>query len=322
MQGFFGSHRNPECHCSFEHKRTLHITHAMQKLRVTFLYAKKSKRLGSVVLRCDQASKNLSSYDPSLSVQTSSIEEFNKKAGVVVVSKSCFRLPDIKEFLKDIKRTGSVVLFDLIDGHVSLSERYSEYADGYICSSLSEYNSRIRTQENVFFVNHLIDDRLTPRGRRNDLPRIGYAGDPTNAKHLNLDLIDVLDTTTLKNRRDLQNLNEFLSEHSFHYSIRQINERDGFKPGLKLFMASYFDSAFIGSLSDVETTLWLGPNYPYLSQNSNQKQVVEVIHYALETFHTTVYDDALMDLSKLRQSFCPVKVTADLHLAVTSFGRL
>jgi hypothetical protein len=285
-------------------------------VRVVFLYGKHAQNWGSVLVRFKQASALLREYDKNLLVSLSAIEDYKQTADVFILSKTVRDFQGLSEQLEKASRTGCTVLVDLVDGHLDSTQAFGRYVDGYICSSKTEFEFRSRNAQNAYLVPHPLDRRLARNAWGLKNFRIGYCGAPANAAHLETNGIETFDASTTQSGPGLHKMNKFLSSMSHHYSVRSYQPYDGFKPGIKLFIAAKFGVAFIGSRADKETLAWVGESYPYLASDSSLGEVTKIVDYARDTFGTRVYADAVEQLEGLLSTFCEAKVTAQLDTAI------
>ena len=309
--------RGPRCQCLQEHRSqsTAHKTNLLP-VKVVFLYKKHAENWGSVLVRFRQAATLLKRYDKNLQVSTSVIEEYKDTADVWILSKTVSDFDGLLVLLEKASRSGSTILVDLVDGNVESTQPFDKFVDGYICSSKTEFEFRIRKAQNAYLVPHPLDRRLKSNSRRITNFRVGYCGAPANAAHLGTNGIETFDASTTQSGLGLHKMNNFLSSLSHHYSVRSYQPHDGFKPALKLFIAANFRAAFIGSKADTESLAWLGDSYPYLASNSSSEEVAKIMHYAKETFGTRVFERAVEQLEELKSDFCEASVTSQLDSAI------
>ena len=257
----------------------------------------------------------LESFAPQLRVDSVPLEHFKGGADVVIASKTITKSKDATRSLRGFFRAGSKILFDLVDGNPRSSRHFDRFIWAYLCSSRSEKTYRDERGQRAFYVPQHVDLRLHSSEHVRDKFILGYSGAPRNALHLDSLPVNIFDSGRSQQGSELAELNNFLSSLSHHYSVRQY-ERDGFKPGLKIFIASMFGGAFLGSQEDPETFALLGDRYPYLSEDSTLANVSATIKLAKSTFGDELHAEALRQMETLRSEYCPARIARDLHTTV------
>lgn len=309
--------RQVRCFCDLQHELSAQSTRE-KGLSVAFVFMNAARNFGSVQVRSRELARLLDTFSPDLSVDSIPLEYYRGGADVIVASKTIVKVPGVERFLRREKKSGAVVLFDLVDGSPRSTRKIDRYIDAYLCSSHKEFEFREELGQKAFFIPHNVDERMEIRNETPSQFRVGYSGAPRNAQHLEELDITTYDSSSTNVGSDFDRLDHFLAEISHHYSVRQDEKRLVFKPGLKIYIAALYGRAFIGSIDDRETLEILGEDYPYLAQSSNLEDVERVINFARESFGGREHSTALSQLKLLRREFCPANIAQQLAAAISA----
>lgn len=305
------------CNCLVRHSISAREAESLSGYSVAFLYRRAAQNWGSVVNRSIQMADLLQAFDRRLNVVSTSVEEFVGTADAIIVSKTVANQRGSKRVMKKLGRRSGRLLFDLVDGHPSITSGLERHITAYICASEAEFQYRLNHSHPAFLIRHMVDSRIKKRPSIHDKFRVGYAGLKANAAHLIELEIEAFDASSSLNGANFAALESFLNSLTHHYSVRSYKETDGFKPSLKAFIAAHLGAVFVGSKSDEESLLLLGSSYPYLSDNSSLPAVKETVDFARMSFGTSTHERALNQMLSVRPLFCPAAVIAELHRAIT-----
>lgn len=308
------------CDCSLGHPVVSdRALSSKDSFTIRFVWATEAINWGSTWVRSHQLAAMLQSFDKSLdvaSLSTGAMAKSRITPDAVVLHKSALRFPGLPNLLRRFKRNGARVYMDLVDGNPTSGERIHHLVDHFICASHSEFAHRQLKLQSSTLVPHHVDHRFPPYHGLHDAFRVGFSGLPLNALHLNELHIETFDSSATQFGADFEKLRAFLNGLSHHYSVRHYQDYDGFKPGLKIYIAAHMGAAFIGSRQDPETLAVLGDDYPYLADDSSLGSVKKTLLRAESTFLSPLHSKALAALNKLRSEFCPAFVVATLHNAL------
>ena len=288
-----------------------------------FSYQAGYERLGNVLLRAHQVADLLAEQGPPFSVFSQPLENLylsRPRGATIIVSKTGVKLRHLG-LLKALRKAGNLLVFDMVDGVIP--PELENLPDAYVCSSVSEYEARLAAGHSAFLSLHSPDHRM-PRHRFVDKDfGVVYFGLAENAKHLgNISDIVTLDYDDMPAHRHTEPVPTGFSEMalaSHHYSIRQWNSRDGFKPLTKAAVAGTFGSCIIAAADEHEALTLLGSDYPYLAASSELDDVSRTVEFAKETYLTDTWRHAVARMVTLTQKTCPV---ATAHQLVVGLSRL
>jgi hypothetical protein len=242
-----------------------------------------------------------------------------KHPDIAILSKTAITLDQSGHLISRMSRDGTKIVVDIVDGHPDITKNFETPIDAYICASASEYNYRIIKKEQSFLVHHHVDSRIPsikPSSRKDF--NAGYAGKSENALWIKDLPISILEVDTSDFSKGNTEFVRFLNKLTHHYSVRQYQDWDGFKPGTKLFLASHFGASFIGSKDDQESQILLGHEYPYTADSSSLRDVTSILEFAESTYGTEVHQKALLHMAHLRELSCRANVASALHEALAT----
>jgi hypothetical protein len=276
---------------------------------IFFTYRHNSEWLAAVQLRAFQVARLLAQTSPPHPIITQPLENLSRAKphdSIIIIQRTGVRPlsePMIRRFIAD----GNLVLFDMVDGHVSPGIEHLPHA--YVCSSVSE--ARAREAKGIRAIVSLMSpDQRCPVAEFSNKPfGVGYHGLRKNALHLDtlqaVNVVDYREEAPSPGELPMPMDLDVMAGFSHHYSVRAWNPGDGFKPLMKAYVAARLGACFIGSLDDDECRLILSDDYPYLAASSKLEDVTDAINYARETYGGRVWEGAVREMERLRQLSCP-----------------
>lgn len=292
---------------------------------LVFTYQDGYNSLGNVLLRAHQVADLLADQAPPFPVYSQSLENLYRarpRGQTIVVSKTGIKVRHLG-LLTALKRAGNLVIFDLVDGVVP--PELEALPDAYACSSVTEFEARQTAGHQAFLSLHSPDHR-TPRHPFDGKDfGVAYFGMPENAQHLE-DLRDVValgyeDMPAHREQEPLPSAFEAMSVVSHHYSIRNWNPRDGFKPLTKAAVAGTLGACIIASADEFEAVSLLGPDYPYLAASSHRDDVKRVIEFAKSSYLSEPWHQAVTTMVGLTEKTCPVNTAHQLVTGIAGVSR-
>lgn len=275
-------------------------------------------------MRGFQAAESLSRVGYPGRIEVLTLERLTTRkprGAVVIVLKTAIKERFSVE-LSNLQRWNTL-LFDVIDGRPASS--LEEFADGFLCSSASEYRERSMKGQAARLVYHAVDSTISWPRRTKKKFGIVYYGLPENALHLDkipaIQSIKYIEEQHLRGGFGLEKKIGRLGKFSHHYIVRNWNIADGHKPLTKGFLAAWCGALVIGSREDPETTLLLGEAYPYLSATSQLHDVKQTLEIARETYNSAEAQVANHAMKKLKQLSCPFSSAISLRLAIEEFAK-
>jgi hypothetical protein len=290
---------------------------------MVFTYQAGYEDLGNVLLRAHQVADLLSDQAPPFPIYSQSLENLylaKPRGRTIVVTKTGVKLKHLG-LLTALKKAGNLLIFDMVDG--VLPAELENLPDAYGCSSVTELEARHQAGHKAFASLHAPDHR-TPR-RSFDSKEFGivYFGMAENARHLgDIDDVVALGYEDMPAHREVHPLPTALglmAEASHHYSIRQWNPRDGFKPLTKAAVAGTFGACIIASADEYEAVALLGADYPYLAPSSELDDVTRTVEFAKSSYLSDTWQTAVERMVELTRKTCPV---ASAHQLVTGIADL
>ena len=307
----------PECQCSQNHP--CHVPEdpiTNRILQVRFVWRGYAKAWGSAILRSHQLAQMLGLFDSKINAKSVSIAALGaagEPVDVVVLHKTALEFRFLDRVLKRLKREGATIILDLVDGDPRKSKWVEPQIDAYMCASHSEFSYRRQRGQKATFVAHQLNSMFKQTPPEQTSFKVGYVGSPLNALHLHELSIPSRTPGFSLQPEERDDLLSFLTSLTHHYSVRNYLPNDGFKPGLKIYMAAHFGATFIGSRDDPESLALLGHDYPYLSADSSLDEVKKTIALAQKSFGGELHQIARQRLDNLRSEFCSARVMGVLQ---------
>ncbi len=311
----------------------------MKKQKIFFVYRKSMKNVGSTVMRVNQlmriAQTNLrSKYEfamlrmPNKNIPLmqqawvlrqprGAVYFFSKKTLKSLTQENALRLQAksagicfdyVDTDMREIYKTG-------VDIHLSCS-----YSQKKILDELKQKDSTINGK--VMMLLHNADERLyqlkqIPQKRL----RMAYLG--TRSVSVFSDEIesrmDVLDASTpMKMAENLHGLGNY----NFHYAIRG-PEPDGVlvrRPFTKGFTAAVMNANIIANRSVEDVMDFLGEDYPYLVNSTDESEILEMLDNAEESFGSKVWFDALDIMNSVADRISPKSIAGQIESILDELG--
>lgn len=310
-----------QCECGASHPE-MHIAEG-EYPEVFFAFRDGTRDVGSVRMRGFQAAESLSRVGYAGRIEVLTLERLTTRkprGAVVIVLKTAIKERFSAE-LSDLQRWNTL-LFDVIDGRPASS--LEEIADGFLCSSASEYQERSMRGQASRLVYHAVDSTISWPRRKKGKFGVVYYGLPENALHLDkipaIRSIDYIEEQHIRGGFGLKKKISRLGKFSHHYIVRNWNIADGHKPLTKGFLAAWCGALVIGSREDPETLLLLGEEYPYLSDTSQLHHVEQTLEIARGTYNSAKALAGERAMRKLKQLSCPFSSALSLRSAIEEFA--
>jgi hypothetical protein len=280
---------------------------------VVFLISGKHRVLGSNTLRAEQLCRicKWAFESPSLSFSISYSDE-ELQDSTIFLTKSY--LGDASEpGLERLKKSRNVLCADFLDGKIN--PRIVSNVDILVASSRSQerHFRKSFAGKPIVHVTHHVDIRVPDITAQDRDFRCAYFGDPQNGAALTalrgqIDIIEAVDPRSI-------NWMSRLGDYNCHYAVRQSQERDGFKPFTKGFLAAHCGAPVIVSSSDPEAELNLGADYPYRWDPAAPGQFPEALRAVKQSYRTRDWMRAVAAMENVKAG-CPPPTYAKNCLAV------
>lgn len=288
-----------------------------------FTYQAGHEQLGNALLRAHQVADLLADQSPPFPVYSQSLENLylaKPRGATIVVTKTGVKTRHLG-LLAALKKAGNVLVFDLVDGVVP--PELEKFPHAYACSSVTEYEARRMAGLPAFLSLHSPDHRMPRHSFEGKNFGLVYFGMTENAQHLtDIEGLNVLDYEDMPRVRELTPLPQSFAQMaaaSHHYSIRQWNSRDGFKPLTKAAVAGAFGACIIAAADEYEASALLGADYPYLAASSEREDVKRVVELAKATYLHDPWHEAVARMRTLTEKTCPI---ATAHQLVSGIAQL
>lgn len=288
-----------------------------------FTYQAGHEQLGNALLRAHQVADLLADQSPPFPVYSQSLENLylaKPRGATIVVTKTGVKTRHLG-LLNALKKAGNVLVFDLVDGVVP--PELEKLPHAYACSSVTEYEARRLADLPAFLSLHSPDHRIPRHSFEGKSFSVVYFGMAQNARHVgdieDLSALDYEDMPPLRHLTPLPQGFTQMAAASHHYSIRQWNPRDGFKPLTKSAVAGAFGACIIAAADEYEAVALLGADYPYLAATSELEDVRRVVELAKATYLHDPWHEAVTRMRTLTEKTCPV---ATAHQLVSGIAQL
>ena len=297
--------------------------------RVVFVWDPLRGISGSTLMRVHQSASRVASVFSDLEILVCPLQHPalpRIRNSIVVLSKSA--LLDL-DSLSSIDRRHNTLLADYVDGvH---QEDIDEFVDGFLCASHTEdLWIKQHFSKPSFLVPHAIDSRfnfLRKHFQASSGFSCGYFGHPENGlfvdelKKLGL-LTHVEDSITTEAQNAapswmIQALN--CSSHYIARPTRVVGEAR-FKPFTKGFLAAQSDALAVASRLDLESTYWLGTDYPFLVNDETLKSAVDGVERLRDAWTSGDLAHSREVSHQNRQISCPVVNAKAYGLAFKFFS--
>lgn len=157
---------------------------------------------------------------------------------------------------------------------------------------------------------HHWDPRLrSSRTRNNDTFSLCFIGTPQYKMQQGLNLLYPELVTSVGSNPNKSDV----CKYNIHYSVRSV-EASKNKPSTKVSTAAALGCPII-TTRDNSTIDVLGDDYPYFAKDLEKSSIVETIKYATETFNTTTWKKALIQMEH-------VKNITDINIIVEQYALL
>ncbi|MCP4071679.1 MAG: hypothetical protein GY742_08065 [Hyphomicrobiales bacterium] len=224
-----------------------------------------------------------------------------KKSGGI-----CFDYVDAD--MRKIYKTG-------VDIHLSCS-----YSQKKILEGLLQKDRSIKGK--VLMLLHNADEKLYQLDlKQQQKLRVAYLG--TRAVSVFSDEIenrvDFLDASTpLKIEENLHRLGNY----NFHYAIRGPEPKGVLvcKPFTKGFTASVMNANIIVNRSAADVQQFLGKDYPYLVDSSDESEILEMLDYAEDSFGSKEWLDALDIMRSVANKISPKSIAGQIENILDELG--
>ncbi|MCP4100978.1 MAG: DUF616 domain-containing protein [Lentisphaerae bacterium] len=275
---------------------------------IVFLYNPALRESGSTILRGKQLSHLAAQWcQGEREVRFS--EDTNVRDCIVILTKSFLQTTTEKQL--DKLAVDNILLADFVD--LPPVEALVEHIDVLMASSLTGYLDYLTDYPNTpcFHITHHIDTRLPiPDGKPNSSFSCAYFGELVNTI-IDKNISSFVKFHRVNTKRQDSSWMDHVGDANFHYAVRSARSIDGHKPFLKGFVAAHYGANMMIQKSTGDTEYYLGNDYPYLiSQDSNIKEIRDMLEYAKESFGSRDWKFALeiMREVKERSSVDHVKV--------------
>lgn len=207
-----------------------------------------------------------------------------------------------------LKDRARAVCFDYVDA--DLGKIRSDLADIHVCTSYAQEAAIKSLQTTGDFapgptsvVLHNASAQLT-----NMMPNpastfsTAYIGtrDMTQIPDELQDKIEIVDT---RNKQEFEKNLERLSQFSLHYCYRRSNEKSEaiVKPFTKGVTAAMCGANIITSRKVWDAEALLGEDYPYLTDDNSEEEILRIFDKAQSTFGTNTWRDALKAMARIKE---------------------
>ena len=297
--------------------------------KIVFVWDPLRGMSGSTLMRVHQASSRIASVFSNLEILVCPIQHpalSRIRNSIIVLSKSV--LLDVESF-RQIDTRENVLIADYVDGvH---QDSIDDYVDGFLCASYTECSwLKERTPKPSVLVPHAVDSRFDfIRDGFQKSPKFscGYFGHLENGifidelKKLGL-LTHVEDSITSDAKNETPPWMIQATNCSAHYIARPTGSLGEvrFKPFTKGFLAAQCDALAIGNRLDLETTYWLGADYPFLMADETLESAVDGVECCREAWTSGDLAHSREVSRKNRQISCPVANAKAYGLAFKVFS--
>ncbi|MDX8346379.1 hypothetical protein SLH49_00115 [Cognatiyoonia sp. IB215446] len=207
-----------------------------------------------------------------------------------------------------LKSRARAVCFDYVDG--DLQRIRSEFADIHVCTSYAQEKAIIRLQlEGQFapgptcvILHNASADLTNMKSKPASSFSTAYVGTiaMTEIPEVLQSEVQIIDASSTKDFK--KSLNR-LSQFSLHYCFRRSKEKsDGIiKPFTKGVTAAMCSSNVITSRKVWDAEALLGSDYPYLTNDNSEEEILQAFEMARSSFGTKTWQDALHAVGQIKE---------------------
>lgn len=281
---------------------------------MVFVYRAGHSALGSIDIRVrhlGSALKIVSSPDSSVRAITEEALASNPPVDSDVILSKTVLSGSNRALVERLGSAGNRIWSDFVDG--SETDLFESQLTGYLCSSKSEYQYRFDRGLSAHYLPQQVDARWPDQSFEKDEFRTIYVGGTGGCKYLDrLPEIEKFFVNSLENRSVFARTVGSVASASHHFSVRAFPGEGVFKPETKAMVAARLGSVFIGSREDIETSLVLSADYPYLAADSSEEAVREVLDFAHQSFQGDPWERATVEMDELKTTVCDIGVGISL----------
>ncbi|MDN4598390.1 hypothetical protein [Leifsonia virtsii] len=281
--------------------------------RLVFLYAERFREAGSTVMRGFQLADIAREHLPRRRVSVRPLGSTARNSDVFL-TKGAVNMAT-PEQLDLLVRSGNRLLFDPVDELPPWTT--ARFADVLVASSHTafEHYSRAFPATRVALVDHHVDPRLPTSPAPPSRFRAGYFGERVNAV-LTPRIEERVDVVAIDTSRHDDAWLSGLGRYSFHYAVRQQRALDHFKPFLKGFTAAHCGAPVLIQRDQEEAVRWLGADYPYLLDDTNEETILSALARAESEFGGPRWLRALSVMEGIRARTSPERIASELAAAI------
>jgi hypothetical protein len=272
---------------------------------------------GSTVLRGRQLAQLAADIFTPRGIAVECTTSENVHDAVVILNKN-LALSIAPSEIDSLIGRGNYVIIDPLDGAVlpGILER----SDAIIAASYLQrlYLRDAYGHKPIHFVSHHVDLRIGKVSPPDDEMKMGYFGEVYNAR-----FADELKTHITFKRTDTGKASDTswmasLSAFNCHYSVRERQDFDGFKPFTKGFLAAHCGVPILVSSEDEEAKLLLPNRYPYRFEIRSPADAIDAIDTMRDDFGGARWREATEAMSVVRYLSSGSTISAQLDGALSS----
>ena len=241
---------------------------------------------------------------------------------IVFVTKACiqFFVPDLIELLnrKNIK-----VCFDYVDSDFSIGPQ--GLPDMHVCTSITQFKFLKKYQENnpnftgsVSVVLHNYDLALIDfKPKVINTFECAYIGTPART-FLTSQIENEITIVPALGVEGMKGILTSLPNFNAHYAVRLPQDEGSLlaKPFTKGFVAAACDSVLLTDRQTHDAVEFLGEDYPYLVNELEENEILQVLDYMRNTFKTEVWRNAKDRIQYMHSRVCPSSLAKQFEVCI------
>ena len=282
--------------------------------RVVFVFDPEWPHIGSTVMRGEQLSRIVRDHASGWRVGYRPLGSRIRGSRVFLTKNSARRLDS--EGASELLRDGNRLFVPIVDSPAP--EWTADVPCVLVAASHTSFSAIARRHPNreVVLVDHHVDPRIPPPPASYPRFAVGYFGELFNAQ-LTPAIEEIVDTVEVSTATQEPGWFARVADYPLHYAIRRRIAQDDVKPFLKGFTAAAVGANVLAARSDAEATAWLGEDYPFLIDDTDEASVLAGLESAREAWATPRWTAGLDIMAGVRERISPDRVARQVLRALS-----